>query len=528
MPLRRPSVISSASAAAATDATAASARGTAWPMLFAALAGAASLFSFAPFGAWPLQFPLLAFLFYQVGISTSVRRASLIGWAFGLGWSVAGMHWLYIAMHRFGGLAAPLAALAILLLGAYMGLFAACATGVAAWLRRRWSMPVAAFLMLCLPATWGLSEWLRGWVFTGFPWAASGYAHHASALSGFAPLIGVYGIGVLVALCGACLTMLTQRARWPALGLLGALMLAGFGLSYIDWTRPHGAPISVRLLQGNVAQDEKFDSAHVEQALSLYRTMITAAPADLIATPETAIVLYPQQLPPDYLASLARFARDTSSSLLVGMPLTDSPTQFSNSVAGIGPAGQAYRFDKQHLVPFGEFVPAGFRWFVDLMQIPLGDFNRGARIQPAFAVRDQRVLPNICYEDAFGEEIAEQLRVAQPATILLNMSNLAWYGESVAIPQHLQISRMRALETGRPMLRSTNSGATAVIDGHGAVTAQLAPYTRGVLTATVQGMAGSTPYIRFGNALFLALAALALAAAWFCGRKMHSDAAKTP
>jgi apolipoprotein N-acyltransferase len=526
--LRRPgaaTATATATAAAKYDAGA-TPRGTAWPMLLAALAGGLSLFTFAPFGAWPLQFPLLAFLFYQVGMDTSVKRASLIGWAFGLGWSVAGMHWLYIAMNRFGGLAAPLAALAILLLGAYMGLFAALALGVAAWLRRRWSLPVAAFLMLVLPTCWGLSEWMRGWVFTGFPWAASGYAHNASPLSGFAPLVGVYGIGVLVALCGSCLAMLTQRARWPAIGLLCALTSAGYGLRAIDWTRPHGAPISVRLLQGNVAQGEKFEAEHINQALDLYRGLITAAPADLIATPETAIVLFPQQLPPDYLPSLARFARDTGSSLMYGIPLADSPTQFTNSVAGIGPSGQAYRFDKQHLVPFGEFVPTGFRWFVDMMHIPLGDFNRGAAVQPAFAVKDQLVLPNVCYEDAFGEEIAGQLRASpRPATMLLNSSNLAWYGESVAIPQHLQISRMRSLETGRPMLRATNSGATAVIDAHGNVTASLPFYGRGVLAARVQGMEGMTPYIRFGNLLFLALGALALAAAWFLGRKYRTSTA---
>jgi apolipoprotein N-acyltransferase len=502
------------------------ARGTAWPMLFAAIAGGLSLFTFAPFGSWPLQFPLLAFLFYQVGMATSVRRATLIGWAFGFGWSVAGMHWLYIAMNRFGGLAAPLAAIAIVLLGAYMGLFGAFATGVAAWLRRRWSLPVASFLMLCLPVTWGLSEWLRGWVFTGFPWAASGYAHHNSPLAGFAPLVGVYGIGVLVALCGACLAMLTQRARWPAIGLLCAIMAAGFGLKYIDWTRPHGGLITVRLLQGNVAQDEKFEGDHINAALELYRGLITAAPADLIATPETAIVVLPQQLPPGFMAGLAQFARDTGSSIMYGTPLSDGPNQYANSVAAIGPAGQTYRFDKHHLVPFGEFVPAGFRWFVDMMQIPLGDFTRGAAVQAPFAVKDQRVLPNVCYEDLFGEEIAAQLRVPQPATILLNESNLAWYGESVAIPQHLQISRMRSLETGRPMLRATNSGATAVIDPHGKVLAVLPPYKRGVLSARVQGMEGMTPYIRFGNALFLALSALALGAAWISGRNFRKSSAE--
>jgi apolipoprotein N-acyltransferase len=502
-------------------------RGTAWPMLWAALAGLCSLFSFAPFGAWPLQLLLLAFVFYQVGMDTSVRRAAWIGWAFGLGWSVAGMHWLYIAMNRFGGLAAPIAALAILLLASYMGLFAAFATSAAAWLRRRWSLPVTSFLLLVLPVTWALSEWMRGWVFTGFPWAASGYAHHASPLSGFAPLIGVYGIGMLVALGGACVAMLTQRARWPAIGLLAAIMATGFGLTHVEWTRPHGQPISVRLLQGNVAQGEKFEGQYINRALELYRSMITAAPADLIATPETAIVLPPQHLPAGYLASLTQFARDTNSSLLYGTPLVDSPTRYANSVAGIGPQGQAYRFDKQHLVPFGEFVPPGFRWFVDLMSIPLGDFTRGARIQPAFAIKDQRVLPNVCYEDAFGEEIADQLRSqAAPATILLNVSNLAWYGESVAIPQHLQISRMRSLETGRPMLRSTNNGATAIIDGRGKVVAALEPFTRGVLAAKVQGMEGMTPYIRFGNFGFLLLGALSLAAAWVSGRKYRQNAAQ--
>ena len=499
-------------------------RKTALPMLVAALAGFSSLFSFEPFAWWPVQILALAWLFYQVGMDTSPRRSLLVGWGFGFGWSVAGMHWLYVAITVYGGMPAPVAAIAIALLAVYMGLFSALATGAATWLRRRWSLPVPAFLLLVLPACWGLSEWTRGWLFTGFPWASSGYAHNLSPLAGYAPIVGVFGIGVLVAVCAACLVMLTQRARLQALGMLAAIMAAGFGLTYIDWTRPAGAPITVRLLQGDINQNEKFSPAHIDRALKLYDGMIRAAPADLIATPETAIVLFPQQLPPGYLEGLAAFSRDTGSHLVYGIPLADSPTQYANSVAGVAPDGRSYRYDKQHLVPFGEFVPAGFRWFVDLMAIPLGDFTRGAKVQAPFAVKDQMVLPNVCYEDAFGEEIALQLRSSPtPATMLLNVSNLAWYGKSVAIPQHLQISQMRSLETGRPMLRSTNNGATAVIDAKGRVTASLPTHSRGTLAATVQGMQGSTPYIRFGNALFLLGCALALGAAWLMGRKYRQS-----
>jgi apolipoprotein N-acyltransferase len=487
-------------------------------LAFAAVAGSLSLFSFEPFGWWPLQFAALAWLFYQVGMGSSTRRAAWLGWAFGFGWSVAGMHWLYIALNRFGGLAAPLAAIAIALLGLYMGLFGAFAAAGAAYLRKRWSLPVPAFLLLVLPVLWGVSEWMRGWVFTGFPWAASGYAHNVAPLGGFAPILGVYGIGVLVAMCASCLVMLTQRHKMPALALFGALLVAGGALRQVVWTQPAGQPITVRLLQGNIRQDEKFSAAHLSDILLRYRDMMTATPADLVAAPETAIPVFPQQLPPGYLSGFNDYARRTGSFFLFGIPLADSATAYANSVAGIGPQGQSYRYDKHHLVPFGEFIPTGFRWFTDLMQIPLGDFTRGAAVQTPFAVKDQLVLPNVCYEDVFGEEIARQLRdAARPATLLLNVSNLAWYGESVAIPQHLQISRMRSLETGRPMLRATNNGATAIIDGRGNVQDLLPYYRQDTLAAKVQGMTGSTPYIRFGNLLFLALGGLLLAGAWLLG-----------
>ena len=503
-----------------TDPAARGTRPSAVASLSAILAGGASLLSFEPFGWWPLQFVLLAWLFYQVGVGSSVKRATLLGWAFGFGWSVGAMWWLYIFMTRFAHLPAILGLIGVVLLGLYMGLFGAFATGVASWLRRRWSLPLGAFVLLVLPVAWGVSEWMRGWVFTGFPWSVAGYAHDSSPLAGYAPLVGVYGIGTIVALGAGCLVMLTQRKRLQAIGLFAALLLAGAGLRSVEWTQVTGAPLTVRLLQGNIPQDRKFDYAFLESTLERYRGMITAKPADLIATPETAIPVFPHMLPPGYLESLQRFASANGSTLALGMPLLDGPTQYANSVVAVSPQPRPYRFDKAHLVPFGEFIPPGFRWFTEMLNIPLSDATRGKPLQAPFAVKDQWVLPNICYEDVFGEEIAYQLRAApQPATMLLNVSNLSWYGQSSAIPQHLQISRMRTLETGRPMLRATNDGATAVIDHRGQVTHLLPFYTAGTLSATVRGTAGMTPYIRFGNALFLLLGALALAAAWFSGRK---------
>jgi len=495
-------------------------RTTALPMFFAALAGAASVLSFEPLGWWPIQFITLAFLFYQVGMDTNVKRSALIGWAFGFGWNIAGIHWLYISMTRYGGLHGALTVLALCLLAAYMGIYAGLATGVSTWLRRRWAVPVKGFLLLMLPFAWGLSEWMRGWVMTGFPWASSGYAHNISPLGGYAPLVGVYGVGVIVALCASALVMLTQRTRVLGAGAFAAILAIGFGLGTIEWTRPQGKPISVRLLQGNIEQQFKWDPEHFGRTLDLYQAMMTEAPADLIALPETALVRPPQALPQGYEASLVAYAAKTGSNLLFGIPFVDGPNQYSNSVAGISAAGQPYRFDKHHLVPFGEFVPSGFRWFVNMMNIPLGDQTRGAEVQAPFAVRDQLVLPNVCYEDVFGEEIALQLRsTARPATLLLNVSNLAWFGQSVAIAQHLQISQMRSIETGRPMLRATNTGATALIDGRGKVVQALPYYTRGTLALNVQGMGGMTPFIRFGNYSMLMLAALAFGAAWLMGRK---------
>lgn len=508
-------------------------RGRAGALLLATAMGAANVFAFAPFHAWPLQIVALAWLFHGVIAAphAGVRTHFLRGWLYGFGWAAAGVHWLYISMHDYGGMPSWMAALAVGLLALYLGLYAGAALALAGWLRGRWSSSSLTLGLLMLPALWALAEWTRGWVFTGFPWLVSGYAHTTGPLAGFAAVGGVYGVGWVAALVAGALALLWLALRRRSVGALRitlplgvalVLCVAGIGLRQVRWTAPQGEPISVRLLQGNIPQEMKFSNDALVSTLGMYEQMITAEPADLIATPETAIPLLPQQLPPDYLARMARFAQASGSHLALGIPLSDGPQVYANAVLGFGPdaasAALPYRYDKHHLVPFGEFIPPGFRWFVDMMNIPLGDMTRGAPVQPPFAVKDQWVLPNICYEDLFGEEIAGQLRGAyragQPqASVLLNLSNIAWFGNSIALPQHLQISQMRTLETGRPMLRATNTGATAVIVPDGGAD-QLAPFTRGVLSATVQGYAGQTPYILLGNKLVVGLAVLMLLLAW--------------
>lgn len=493
--------------------------------LFSLLAGCATVFAFAPFCWWPLQIAALALLFLLAQQAASPAQAFLLGWSFSLGAIASATHWLYVSMHDYGGMPAPMAALAVLLLAAGLGLL----YGLALYLAKRIArgLQASTALLLLMPVCWMLADWTRGWIFTGFPWVATGYAHTASPLAGFAPLVGVYGIGFLAALLAGCLALMLQlrRLHRVALGLLIVFPVGGLALGRVAWTEPLGAPVSVRLLQGNVPQDLKFDPVRLNASLDLYRQLLTEQPADLIATPETALPMLSSRLPAGYLDQLVRFSETSGSSLLVGLPAAGAPGLYYNSVLGIRQGNAAaYRYDKHHLVPFGEFIPTGFRWFVDMMQIPLGDFGRGDLQQPAFPVKDQWVLPNICYEDLFGEEIAAQLMAAADrglpvASLLLNVSNIAWFGNTIALPQHLQISQMRSLETGRPMLRATNTGMTAVIDARGRVIGQLPPATLGTLATRVQGMQGLPPYVRLGNGLPVGAALLALVVLWLRSRR---------
>jgi apolipoprotein N-acyltransferase len=519
----------------------------------AALGGLHAASFVPPLNHWWLQIGTLSLLMAMTvpDADRVPRHRMLTVAAFGFAWFAGGLAWLHTSMHVYGGMPWLLAATAVALFSAYLAAFPALAVAVAHWvvLARspgavKGSAPGAAFAHpLALAGCWGFSEWLRGYLFTGFPWLASGYAHVDSPLAGYAPWLGVYGIGALATLVAALLAVAVLHAAdgaRRAISLVSAVcaaavLLAGAGLARLELTEPDGSPVSVRLVQGNVPQQLKFDRNRSIAAMNDYAQAFESSHAALTVMPETAWTLPWSATPPDLTDRILRAAARNASAVAIGMPLPStrlSPSidglRYTNSVALIGaapragsgaapvtdPAAIVARYDKRHLVPFGEFIPTGFAWFVALMDIPLGEFARGVQGQPPFAVAGQRFAFNICYEDLFGEELLDAIRSPGNATVLVNVSNIAWFGDSQALPQHLAIARMRTLETGRPMLRATNTGVTAAIDHRGRVVAQLPYYENAILDVTVQGTTGLTPFVRAGNAAALGCCLVFVGLAW--------------
>lgn len=507
--------------------------------------GALHALSFAPdpLPQWalsPLQLCTMAWLVTCIWRAPSGLYAARRAWFFALGNFVVGLYWLTISMHVYGYMPMPLAIAALIALSAYLALFAS----LAAWLVhlvkavRVTSLTTMSWAVLAWAAAWTLSEWLRATLFTGFPWLNSGYAHVDSWFAFWSSVLGLYGVTFVTAFVAATIAALVgMQAHHPKRALIGVIAFGlaaiGWTLGQVNWSTPAGEPLVARLVQGNVDQGVKFTPDHlykiIQEHLNLAATLTPAgSPApQVIVLPETVMAVFQHQVAPAAWEAWIDIAKRQNSTILMGAALFDTKTgHYTNSVIGIdgnttvqqlSDGTMAQRYDKSHLVPFGEFVPFGFRWFVNLMSIPLGDFTRGSTMQQPFTVNSQRIAPNICYEDVFGEELLPAVRDANGtggATILANFSNLAWFGDSWALRQHWQMSRMRALETSRPILRATNTGATGAIDHRGRDIAQLPPNRIGVLDTTVQGQQGLTPYVRFGNSLILGLSVLILAAAW--------------
>ncbi|MBS1129416.1 MAG: Apolipoprotein N-acyltransferase [Proteobacteria bacterium] len=458
----------------------------------AALIGAAGVLCFAPFGLFWLAPVIWGALFALLQRAESPRQGLLTGLSFGLGFFLCGVSWVYVSLSVFGGMPWWLAGPAAFLFCTVMALFPM----IAGWVFKRWqpgNLWQQALLFAALIA--GL-DWVKGWIFTGFPWLTVGYSQAPpSPLAGFAPLLGVHGLSLIVALSGALLV------RWR-LGLpcLAALALLGFGLRQVAWTDPVGEPVRVALIQGNIPQEMKFRPEAFIRTLNLYRELIEANPAQLTLLPETAMPVFIDQLPGDYLDDLKTLAQRQGGDLIFGT-LTGDGNAYYNSAVSLG-ASPLQVYSKSHLVPYGEFIPPGFAWFMAYANIPASSFTRGPEKQAPLAVAGQKVAINICYEDVFGNEI---IRALPAAGILANLSNTAWFGHSLAQPQHLQIAQMRALETGRPMLRATNTGMTAIVDARGQVSAALPAFETGVLHGEVRAYTGMTPYGRFGDWIALAM-----------------------
>lgn len=484
-------------------------------IFLALILGTLTVLGFAPFYYFPVPVITILLLFHLWRSSTQSWYSAVIGFSFGMGLFGAGVTWLYVSLHDFGGMPLPIAVVALLLLCAYLSLFPALTGWFATKIRHIHFSAWAA----CVSACWVMSEWLRGTLFTGFPWLTLGYSQvPASPLIGYAPILGVYGISLLLVFS------IALYIAWPKqknlnhyLWILGGIWVSGYGLQHYQWVDPEGSPITVSLLQGNISQDLKWREDHLVSTMNTYADLVLESNSRLIVTPEISIPLFYEDVPTDYLTLLSDHAKQNQGDVLIGfaetVPHSIDRNEYYNSMFSMGSSPEQ-RYRKHHLVPFGEFIPFKplFGWIIQVLNIPLSDFSRGSLDQQPLDLAGQKIAINICYEDVFGEEIILQL---PQASILVNVSNDAWFGRSIGPRQHLQISQMRALETGRYMLRATNTGVTAIINERGQIVQELEMFVTQGLHGTAQGFKGATPYVQYGNTLVLTIIGLCLSLGGF-------------
>ncbi len=468
------------------------------------ICGALLPLSFAPYDYFWLQFPLIAFIFMaclEQKNGVAFRR----GFLFGLGWFVHGIYWLFYSLHFHGGMPVVVALITIVLLSAYMSLFPALSFYLA---NRFIKTSKINRLLLVYPISWMIFDWLRGYFLTGFPWVQIGIAQIDTYLAGYAPLIGGLGVGLMVTVIAGLLVVSSLNKAYLKFTLpaMIAIYIAGFLLDFIEWTQAVDEPIKVSLIQGNIAQSEKWKRENYQPTLQMYRQLTQENwQSDLIIWPETAIPGYKIRVP-YYLKDLAKDARATNTDVLLGLFTRDPHAKrYYNSMVTLD--DQLYL--KRHLVPLGEYFPlrSVLGFFAQWVNIPMSDIASGKDIQPLIKVAGQPIGLSICFEDAFDRSVLLDL---PEATLLVNVSNDAWFEDSSQPWQHHQIARMRAKETGRVLLRATNTGVTSIIDRNGDVLKTLPQFKRDVLTANVQAYKGVTPYILWANYLLITSGLLVL------------------
>jgi apolipoprotein N-acyltransferase len=492
--------------------------------VIALVAGMALALTFAPLDIWPLAFVAPAVLMWLWQDSTP-RRAAVHGFWFNAGTFAVGTYWLYIAIAEIGGAPLPLTFFLMVGLIAIMGAYHA----LLGWVVAKYLPSRGALRWIVgIPGAWLLTEWCRSWFLTGFGWLALGYSQTDTWLAGLAPVIGQFGIGLVILLVAGALVTIWLGSRVERIAA-GVLIVVAFGASFAlhgrSWTIPSGAPIPVAIVQGAIPQDEKWIEANLDRTLDVYRDLSRQAHgAAIIVWPESAIPdLANNHI--DFYKQVYQEASAKGSSLVMGTmrmednPKTGEPEAF-NSVLAMDRASPGVGwYDKHHLVPFTEFVPVPdvVREWLCLRNLPCADFTRGAAVQEPFEAGGQKIAASVCYEDAYG---STQLPALRTATMLVNVTNDAWFGKSTARYQHLQISRMRALEAGRPMARAANTGVSALIESDGRIVATAAEYAPAVVIAEIQPRIGLTPYAWTGNSLIVVLAlAFAGTGAYFGRRK---------
>lgn len=478
--------------------------------LLATLAGAANVFAFAPFGWFVIPVITVALLLWLID-AAAPRRAAKLAFVFGAAWFAAGNYWIFISLHVFGQAPVVLALVVMLCLFAIMGAY----YGLFAYLLVRFAprQPLARYLLFA-PALWVLLEWMRGWFLSGYPWFALGYSQTDAWLGGgYAPVAGVFGVSWLVAvLAGAAWLLCFAPVREKIIGVVLLLLVpaGGYVLQDVQWTRTFGEPVSVAMMQGNIAQDQKWLPENQVPTMQRYWSMTEEHnEVDLIIWPEAAIPALYHQLDRAFYAQLEAELLNVDQRLLTGTLVHDyRDNVYFNSAVVLGAEERRF-YHKRHLVPFGEYfpVPDFVRDWLRLMNLPYSDFETGEDGSALQINSDLHVAVMICYEAVFGEELITAL---PEANLLVNISNDGWFGRSIGPLQHFQISRMRAIETGRWLLRATNTGVTAVVDQRGNVIERLPQFETGVLRASVQPRQGVTPYVRYGNVLMVLIALFAL------------------